>query len=123
LTEDEALAGRLTRMVFFSGRIKSEAHIATLAVQLNGLARGALFHKLGNPPLGIPDDERAILLDGDIGHRTGKTRVGAEKKKGKYPKLLNEIPTLFHPTISGKKGGIVELCPKGLMTSETGSMQ
>jgi hypothetical protein len=107
---------------FFSGRIESKTHIATLPVQLDGLARGSLFHKLSNPPLAIPDDERAILLDGDIGHRTGKTRVGAKKKKGKYPKFLNETAALLHPTISGKKGGIVEPCSEGLSTSWSGSM-
>jgi hypothetical protein len=68
---------------FFSCRIESETHIATLSVQLNGLSRGALFYKLSNSPLGIPDYQRAIVLNGNIGHRTAKNGIVEQKKKGK----------------------------------------
>lgn len=54
---------------FFSSGIEAIADVTILSVELDGLSGGTLFNELSNSACGVVNDERTVLLEGDVGGR------------------------------------------------------
>ena len=67
---------------FFSSGIKAVADVTILSVELDRLSRGSLFNELSDSTCGVVDDERAVLLQGDVGLgiKSGMAEIGNEDK-------------------------------------------
>ena len=100
---------------FFPSGIKAVADVTILSVELNGLSGGTLFNKFGDSACGVIDDERAVLLHGDVGGRLGGGMAN-QREEDKRPKntIYSGLPN-SHPYIKGIKILSVEPCPNALV--------
>jgi len=81
-----------------------------LSVELDGLSGGALFNELSDSACSVVNNERAVLLEGDVGGRLGSGMAKKRKEDECEKNTIYRGLPVSHPYIKGIKNLSVEPC-------------